>query len=289
MVQPYGRLHLGKGPMCRRVLGFTPEALKRWKESGLRSGTTLVPAMVAAVAIALCRLLDLPQVVLGTLVANRHSALAQRVAGAHYGGTALRIVTNAGHPRAELPIGEIVNQAAAAVLDAMSHRLDMDELAQLLGDCAGAPEPLAPSCLVVTDRYPLHRLALEDITLTPIGTLLTPRVRFHSDAELRMPSTAHLVVFLRQFAGTAGLTVFWNPDRVHHIDALIAEISHVLSPLGGELERYAAPSSDSPGKTAYLPDADGWSSVVPAVDALSPLPLTAVRSGEQALPPAAAQ
>ncbi|MFC5743635.1 condensation domain-containing protein [Dyella tabacisoli] len=268
-VHPFGVPAENTQSMRRRVLGIPPQALANWRTAGARIGSTLFPGIIAAVAFAICRQLQIPEVVIGILIANRHSSAAQRVLGAHYGATFLRLAAAAG-----TSLTDVMSQATEGILEATSHRLDIDTLAELVGECAGASKPLVPSCMVVMDRYPMHRFAVEDVQVSPISTLATYADQLHADMDMPTSPAGDFIVFLRQFADTAGVTVFWKPERIVDIEPLIADIAGVIEDLGGALE----PASCSPmiagsNASTYALAHDGWKATVPAVDALSPLPL----------------
>jgi len=268
-VLPFGSVNRSAGTLRRRVLAVPQDVLKAWRASSTRAGLTLFPAVVSAVAVAICRQFGLQEVVLAALIANRHSTTAQRVLGAHYGATALRVAGAEG-----TAITDVMNKVVDRLLAAMSHRLDIGTLTELLGQCAGASEPLVPSCVVVMDRHPMNRLLLEDVKVTPLSTLAVDSRRLHNDLDLSVTPGADLVVFLRHFADSAGITIFWDPARIPAIEALIDEIAGALKLLGGGLQRDAPHLELEQGVTACALDQDGWTAAVPGVDALSPLPLS---------------
>ena len=266
-VQPFGPLASPPPAMRRRVLGLSTTALVAWREFSAKQGRTLFPSVIAATALAICRYCQIDEVVLAMLVANRHNAAAQRVLGAHYGATALRLCAAPG-----TAVTDVMAQATDALLDATSNRLAFDTLAELLGDCAGANGPLVPTCSVVMDRYPLHRFALEDVKVSPISTLHACAEDLHADTDMFTPPMGDLVVFLRQYADTAALTVFWNPARID-IDVLSREMLLALEHSGAAFGPAQYAHEAAGGPSSYAISCKGWKPAVPIVDALSPLPL----------------
>jgi hypothetical protein len=274
VVRPFGSAVRNDIVLRRRVLAVPQDVLKTWRASSTKAGLTLFPAIISAVAVALCRQFGLQDVVLSALIANRHSTAAQRVLGAHYGATALRIAAAEG-----TAINDVMNQVVDRLLATMSHRLDIGALAGLMGECAGASGPLAPSCMVMMDRYPMNRLLLEDVTVTPISTLAVPAHQLHRDLDIASSPGVDFGVFLRHFGDSAGITIFWDPARVPGIDALIQEIARALALLGGGLSCDASALEPGEGTSSCAVDQDGWVPVVPVTDALSPLPLSGIERG----------
>jgi len=99
--------------------------------------------------------------------------------------------------------------------------------------------------------------------------------------DMLVPPCGDFVVFLRHLSDSAAVTIFWNPEKVTRIDELIGEIGRGLSALGGGLQ--IGPGTLEGGTACALGE-DGWTPVVPAVDALSPLPLLNPGSGQSGLP-----
>jgi hypothetical protein len=268
-VRPFGTAVRSTAALRRRVLAVPQSVLNTWQASNAKAGLTLFPAIVSAVAVALCRQFDLEEVILATLIANRHGTAAQQILGAHYGATALRIFAGG-----STTVTNVMDHVVDRLLASMSNRLDIETVAELLGQCAGASGPLVPSCMVVMDRHPMNRLLLEDVMVTPISTLAVPADQMHSDLDLAVSGTADFVVFLRHFGASAGITIFWDPMKVPAIDELVERIGSALRLLGGGLSCAPSDLIVNEGLAARAVDQNGWISVVPAVDALSPLPLS---------------
>jgi hypothetical protein len=277
-VAPFGMRAPFTYHMRRRVFPLSSTQLAGLQRSADRVSATLFAVLLAAVAKTLCHHLGLPEIVLGTLIANRNNALAHRLLGAHYSGTAVRI-----RVPSESAATEILQDVRLALLGAVGQRLDVDNIAYLLGEAVGAGEPLTPACHVVMDRFPLHRVALEDVTVHPIDSLLCASQANDADQDhvMQTCSSGDFVIFLRRFGTLAGLNIFWNPARVPTADSIIDGLLRELQSLATASEdRATPPSLEQPclaaagESTAVRPGS--WIPAVPAVDALSPWPLLGV-------------
>jgi hypothetical protein len=266
-ILPFGQPLRGLQKLRRRVLPLSPELLSSLRQTAARTSCTLFSIILTATACALCQTMRLPEIVLGTLVVNRATPLAQRVLGAHYGGTALRIRAAPAGSAADVLV-----QVRETLLAAVGHRLDVDALADLLAESAGAAQPLAPTCHVVMDRFPLHRLRLEDLTVIPVDSVrsVTTGVTALHDVSIPACAPADFVIFMRQLGAGGALSAFWDPERVHLAETLIASVMRHLQSLAGLPETPPNRVEPAAGTTVTFPDC---SPSCPVVDVLSPWPL----------------
>ncbi|HEU4655545.1 MAG TPA: condensation domain-containing protein [Steroidobacteraceae bacterium] len=266
-VHPFGDAHELPSKLRRRVLNIPTNALERWRASSRAAGLTLFPALLAATAVTLCKLRDLDEVVIGGLVANRHTSLAQRTLGAQYSETIFRISCPPG-----TSVKAAREQAAQQQMASLVHRIDTCMVARLLADGARASRPILPSCMVIMDRHPLNRLVFEDLTVTPLSTILSSAEDLSRDQDIAVPPTADLVLFLRQFEQAAGLTVFWNPQRIPDIAELLRILEQNLGEFGGALASPMEALAITGGLTPCAWNESGWTAAAPTADALSPPP-----------------
>ena len=267
-IRPFGNSTQGIKKVRRRVLAISPQTIKAFRDSNTKGGISLFPAMLTAVAIAVCRHCGLDEIVVSTLIANRHTSTAQRVLGAQYGASALRIFA----PRTSSP-SDVLHRVVDELYDVMSHRLEISTILELLGQAASSNEPVVPSCMVLMDRQPMNRLQLEDVTVRPLSTLTVEASSLHNELELAVPFHSDFVVFLRQYSDSAGISIFWDPKSIPNIDSLADMIVLNLKNVGCDLELAENALDSQEGHSTVAVALEGWRRAAPAVDALSPLPI----------------
>jgi condensation domain-containing protein len=260
------------GTRLRRVVVLPAGPVERLLEAGRPRGATLFMAMAAVTAAVVARRGGDGEALLGTLIAGRHSAAATRLLGAHYDGALLRL-----RAADDDALSDVLAHAVEETVEVAARRLRFAAVARLLGEAAGVGGALVPAAMLVVDRYPLHRLALEEIRVTPRA--LPTALRNPGECEpLATVPAADLVFFVREGEGAPTLTLFWDPQRVDDAGGLIDSFLAALELFADDPETRVRDLPESPGPDAAPPrPAAGARLCLPLtggllVDALSPVP-----------------
>jgi len=191
----------------------------------------------------LTRFTGTPEVVVGTLVANRPTPESAQVMGAHYNPLLLR----ADLP-ADVPLGEALLRTVDGTLPALERQeLPFPAVARSLAGALGISPRAIPAAVLQVDRYPLHALALAGATVT--GLHLDPggarRFEELGPRSVLAATDVPLTFFCREVRGRHTLSVFADPSRIAEpvAAALLASYLEVLLAL---TERLEEPIADLP-------------------------------------------
>jgi len=222
----------------RLVLRLPPEVIGALAKAQSR-GATLFMQLLAAFAASLALFRDTRELLIATLLANRHSFASTYMMGAHYDAVLLRMCVET-----SMSLEELTQQASAAVLEALRHRLPFSEIAE----SAASGQTITPSPMLLLDNYPLHRLHLDGVQVTPLFlTRATPSPDSTACIPWRdqilSPAACDLTFFVREDHGSHALTVFWNEERISNPDDLALSFVEALRLLAN---RPSARVSDVP-------------------------------------------
>ena len=222
--------------ISRQLLALPPDLVEELQSVGRQRGASLYMVLLAALEILLARWTQSEEVVLGTLAANRETALSSGIVGAHY--NPILIYTNLAD---EPCLGEVLMRVVESTLPALEHQgWPFADLCHRLAGSEPSGAPL-PAAMLLQDRYPLASFALAGATITPLhldeggaespGELLGPR-------RLRAATNADLTFFVREHAERQTLSVFYKTDLFYDstIQQLLEAYSEVLFGMVESLE-----------------------------------------------------
>jgi non-ribosomal peptide synthetase component F len=193
--------------------------------------------LLAALDIVLARWTGCLEVVVGTLVANRPTAAAGGMLGAHYNVALLR-GSLAGDPC----LGELILRVVESTLPALDRQeLPFAAVAATLAAGLGIDPAAVPAAVLQVDRYPLHALRLQGAT---VGGLHLDEEGAGRLADLAAPrgvpaaaSCAPLTFFVREAPGGVTLSLFYHPAAIGHLtatrllDAYLTALGALTGPL----------------------------------------------------------
>ena len=224
--------------VSRQVSALPAELTEELGQVARRRGASPYMVFLAALDVLLARWTGQEDVVIGTLTANRETALSSGVLGAHFNPVLMR-TDLAGEPC----LGEVLMRVVESALPALDHQgLPFPALRGVLGENGVDPAAMpVPAAMLLQDRYPLAGLTLAGSRVTPLhldeggaqhpGELAGPR-------RLHAATAADLTFFLRESGDRQTLSVFYKTrlfdDR--SIRQLIAAYSEILLAMVEELE-----------------------------------------------------
>ncbi|HZF13563.1 MAG TPA: condensation domain-containing protein [Thermoanaerobaculia bacterium] len=229
--------------MMRQVALLPPDLMAEAQVTAKRRGASLFMLLLTALQVVLARFTGTPEVVVGTLVANRPTPESAQVMGAHYNPLLLR----ADLP-GDIPLGEALLRTVDGTLPALERQeLPFPAVARALAETLGIPPRTIPAAVLQVDRYPLDALALAGATVT--GLHLDPGgargLAELGPRSLLAATDVPLTFFCREVRGRYTLSVFADPLRIAEptAAALLASYQEVLLAL---TERLEEPIADLP-------------------------------------------